>query len=124
MARRYIPPPRVTRPTDFTNNCGSLHNIDCESNLAAMSYDSRCNRCVKIKHVINLRRKTAKNGASLQEQASAVAIAEKIVVLFKLTRGEIMDREYAQEVATYKQERVKATRSRAKDRYSDDIFEV
>jgi len=89
-----------------------------------MTYDSRCNRCVKIKHVINLRRKTTKNGASLQEQASAAAIAEKIVVLYKLTRGEIMDREYAQEVTTYKQERVKATRSRAKDRYSDDIFEV
>jgi hypothetical protein len=122
--KRYIPPPRVTRPTNFEGNCGSFHNIDCESNLAAMTYDSRCNRCVKIKQVINLRRKTTKNGASLQEQASAAAIAEKFVVLYKLTRGEIMDREYAQEVATYKTERVRAARSRKSDRYSDDIFEV
>jgi hypothetical protein len=107
-----------------SNNCGSYHNLDCSSNLAAMTYDSSCIRCVKIKHVIALRRKTTKNGASLQEQATASGLAEKLVVLYKLTRGEVMDREYAQEVATYKTEQVqRARRGRAK-RFDDEAIVV
>lgn len=59
-----------------------------------MRYDSRCMRCVKIKHVIALRRKTLANGSSPQEEESAKAIADKLVAQYKLTRGECFDREF------------------------------
>ena len=110
--------------TNHQNNCGSYHNLDCNSNLSAMEYDSKCIRCVKIKHVIGLRRKTTKNGCSLQEQASAAAIAEKIAVLYKLTRGEVMDREYAQEAITVRNDQSRRKSSRGKrDRYTDkEVF--
>lgn len=66
----------------------------CQSNFGAMNYDDTCLRCAKIKIVIYLRRKSPSNGCSEQESAAAMALADKIIAKFKLTRGDIFDREY------------------------------
>jgi len=86
-----------------------------------MQYDTSCPRCGKIKHVVLLRRKTTKNGCSLQEQATAAALAEKLVVLYRLTRGEVMDREYAQEAITVRNDQSRRT-SRNAHRYDNEDF--
>jgi hypothetical protein len=80
---------------DLNDNCGSCHNLDCESNLGLGSFDSRCLRCTKIKHVIALRRKRLAGGASDHECDAADAIAAKLVASYKLTRGECFDRAYS-----------------------------
>ena len=105
--------------TDLQNNCGSYHNLDCTSNLAAMVYDSRCVRCTKIKHVIALRRKGLA-GAGLHEASAANTLAEKLVTLYKLTRGEILDREYAQQAITVRNEQSRR-KSRSRKPQDEEI---
>jgi hypothetical protein len=80
--------------TEFNNNCGSYHNLDCQSNLAEGEYDSACVRCTKIRQVVALRRKTTKNGASDAESHAASQIALRLIASFGLTRGEVYDRIY------------------------------
>ena len=81
---------------------GERHERGCQSNLAACVYDDKCFRCQKIKKVTALRRKTISNGASLSEQVSAFATANAIVVKYKLTRGEILDHDFAPEITAIK----------------------
>src|SRR5258708_27511 len=100
------------------NGAGALaHHLDCESNLSAMEYDSRCPRCSKIKAVIALGRKTEAQGCSPQEAATAQALALTLRAKYKLTRGECYDREYSefiiqavQYARVYKAERLKPKR--------------
>lgn len=100
------------------------HLIDCTSNLSAMVYDSRCKRCGKIKHVIALRRKGLA-GATIHEAASANAIAAKLQTLYRLTRGEVMDREYAVKAVQTRQDVARAaTRRRRRNKFELDSDEV
>lgn len=105
--------------TNYNNNCGSYHNLDCNSNLAAMEYDSKCVRCVKIKHVIALRRKS--KSPFIHEVQSAEAMALKLIAAYKLTRGEVMDREYAEQAITVRNEQSRRTsQSRRAKKFSDE----
>ena len=73
---------------------GHAHNLNCTSQLASMHYDPTCTRCSKIKKVVFLRRKTVANGATSQEESTALEQADRIRETFKLTRGEIFDRQF------------------------------
>lgn len=66
----------------------------CMSNFGAMNYDDTCLRCSKIKIVIYLRRKSPDNGCSEAESTAAMALADRLIAKFQLTRGDIFDREY------------------------------
>lgn len=68
--------------------------LGCQTNMGAMNYDDSCLRCSKIKIVIYLRRKSPGNGCSEAESTAAMALADKIIAKFQLTRGDIFDREY------------------------------
>lgn len=70
------------------------HNQECTSNFGAMQYDSKCTRCTKIRAVIFLRRKNTRNGCSQQESTLALVKATQIIETYKLTKGEVFDREY------------------------------
>lgn len=67
---------------------------DCLSNYGAMQYDTTCPRCSKIRAVIFLRRKNTRNGCSQDETLLASMKATKMIETYKLTKGEIFDREY------------------------------
>jgi hypothetical protein len=75
---------------------GSRHNLDCKTQLSNEIYDANCIRCQKIKKVIGLRRKTTKNGASIQEAAAAYKLAGTLIDDYELTRGETFDKKYAE----------------------------
>lgn len=112
--QQYMNSEEHTQQVDKEVQSGERHLLDCESNLAAGNYDNRCLRCTKIKHVISLRRKTVANGASVQEESSAKVIAQGIVQKFKLTRGEIFDREFRTEETErfYAQQRAEVIRKK------------
>lgn len=73
---------------------GNAHNITCTSNFAAMNWDPACTRCRFIKRVVFLRRKTIAQGASPQEEAAALELADSLREKYGLTRGEIFDRQF------------------------------
>ena len=75
---------------------GNRHNLDCKTQLSNEIYDANCIRCQKIKKVIGLRRKTTKNGASIQEAAAAYKLAGTLIDDYELTRGETFDKKYAE----------------------------
>jgi predicted DCC family thiol-disulfide oxidoreductase YuxK len=107
---------------DLTNNCGTSHNLDCQRIDAAMIYDPKCVRCTKIKQVIALRRKRSEFGASEEEESAALNLADKLVATYKLTRGEVFDREYrtAATQAIIEEVRVQ-TRERKRRRNREEI---
>jgi len=78
-------------------DAGQVHNLNCSSNLATMQFDGACYRCKQIRLVVFLRRKA--NGGDTGEVALALEKAEAIRRQFRLTRGEIFDRQY-EEVPT------------------------
>lgn len=79
---------------DQSDGFATRHNQSCSSNFGAMQYDSSCARCVKVRTVIMLRRKNTRNGCSQQESILATMKATSIIETYKLTKGEIFDREY------------------------------
>ena len=81
-------------PIERQTGPGMAHNIDCNSRWAIMKYDDRCLRCMKMKHVIMLRRKNRHNGASIPEYLAAQEISKKIILEYDLTVGEVYDPEY------------------------------
>src|ERR1039458_171368 len=92
------------------------HNLDGHTRLARMTFDPTCPRCVQIKKVVALRRKTTENGASEDEETSAQTISDALVAKYGLTRGEVYDRLYAPPptLETYKADVVWAERKKKK----------
>jgi|SRR5215475_5993928 len=92
---------------------GERHNIDCKSSLAAGTYDPDCVRCKKISQTIALRRRSA-HTAFPEEAISASIMANRLIERYKLTRGEIYDREYDTTIIAYKNTVQKASVERKK----------
>ena len=97
-------------PTEMLND-GSRHIESCQVNFAAMLFDKEhCLRCKKCWLVVQLRRKS--RGGTEEEADSALTVANRIMDQFKLTRGEVYDREFEVVVPTqteYKSEEYRYT---------------
>jgi hypothetical protein len=103
---------------DQSDGFATRHNQDCSSNFGAMVYDSQCARCQKINKVIMLRRKNVRNGCSQQESIIATAKATSIIETYKLTRGEIYDREYDSVMIAKRTDIQQATQKRKRSKMS------
>ena len=66
----------------------------CSVNFGAMLFDPDCARCGKINKVIMLKRKRTSTGCLPGEAAAALAMATRIIEQYRLTKGEVFDREY------------------------------
>ena len=76
---------------------------ECQRVPAAMLFDPDCDRCSKINKVVHLRRKNTDNGCSIEEALTASIMATRLIEQYKLTKGEIIDREYDKRIIVQKQ---------------------
>ena len=88
---------------------GTVHLLTCTTRLGDLStVDSNCTRCKAIKRVVFLHRKA--RGGFVAEARSARLKADELIETYRLTRGEVFDREY--EVVPTAQEERQAARQR------------
>jgi hypothetical protein len=130
LSTSHIPPqvgkvsPRNHDPIPIREEySGSRHNLDCKSSIGNEIYDQNCVRCQKIKKVISLRRKTTKNGASLQEASAAYKLAGEIIDDYELTRGETFDKKYAETPAP-PAPKPRPTKRKTVGEFSDEDFDT
>jgi hypothetical protein len=70
------------------------HSETCNSQFLLSQFDKTCPRCAQVWKVVQLRRRTIHNGASVTESQTAASLANVLVVKFELTKAELTDRLY------------------------------